>query len=65
MEKEKKKKFGVAAVFAVVAAALIVGGVVWFVPHQRAVDSFNNAASEHESRNAEVDATIEELQNLQ
>lgn len=45
MEKEKKKKLGVAAVFAVVAAALIIGGVVWFVPHQRAVDSFNNAAS--------------------
>lgn len=43
MEKEKKKKLGVAAVFAVVAVALIIGGVVWFVPHQRAVDSFNNA----------------------
>lgn len=64
MEKEKKKKLGVAAVFAVVAVALIIGGVVWFVPHQRAVDFFNNAASGLESRNAEVDATIEELQNL-
>lgn len=56
MEKEKKKKLGVAAVFAVVAAALIIGGVVWFVPHQRAVDSFNNAASGLESRNEEVDS---------
>lgn len=65
MEKEKKKKLGVAVLFAVVAAALIIGGVVWFVPHQRAVDSFNNAASGLESRNAEVNAAIEELQNLQ
>lgn len=48
MEKGKKKKFGIAAVL-VVALALIIGGVVWFVPHQRAVDSFNNAASGLES----------------
>lgn len=64
MEKGKKKKFGIAAVL-VVALVLIIGGVVWFVPHQRAVDSFNNAASGLESRNAEVDSAIEELQNLQ
>ena len=65
MEKEQKKKLGIAAVFTVVVAALIIGGIVWFVPHQRAVDSFNNAANGLEGRNAEVDSAIEELQSLQ
>jgi hypothetical protein len=64
-----KKRVGLIAAIVVVVLALIGGGAYWYVnvqiPHQEAVDAFNAAVSGLDSRTAEVDAAIADLQALQ
>ena len=62
---DSKKRIGLISAIVIVVIALILGAVFWLIPHQKAVDSFNEAASGLQSRNAEVDSAISELQNLQ
>ncbi len=64
-----KKRVGLIVAIVALAVAIIGGGAYWFVnyqvPHQQAVDAFNTAVAGLDSRTAEVDAAIADLQALQ
>lgn len=67
--KDSKKRTRTIIAIAVVLAALLGGGAYWYVnyqiPHKKAVEAFNAAVTSLDSRTAEVDAAIADLQALQ
>ena len=66
---DPKRRTHTIIAIAVVVAALLGGGAYWYVnyqiPHQKAVEAFNAAVTSLDSRTAEVDAAIADLQALQ
>jgi cell division protein FtsB len=68
-EPKKKPNIKVIVTAVVIALAAIGGGAYWYVnyqvPHQKAVDAFNQAVAGLDERNVKLDAAIADLQDLQ
>lgn len=66
---ESKKRIVIIVVAVIMLAAIIGGVAYWYVnyqiPHQEAVEAFETAVDGLDSRTAEVDAAIADLQTLQ